>query len=307
MNSVHKTLIILVCSLMAFNAMGRERELTRRDNDSVAHALATIWSKSYINIAANDGKDIAKEYMRGVQTVLSHHIDSTNVVCSSADSSSVAFLTGLQQGLVMTQNIKNLEKKWGFKVDVKRMKHVFSNIEKGRPSGYSDQTAKSYLNWLMTNLAKEDYQIDGSAEFLLKTSQRPGVIKTPTGLLFEVITEGEGESPDENDMVYLRYECRLIDGKLVNKSDEKNNAIMTVNETIPGFSEGLQKMKIGGKYRLYIPSELGYGEEGSKSIPGGAAAIFDVELLDYRIVDADGNFGDSVLMEKQKQEQEQQQ
>ena len=300
MNSLRKALLCICCMLVAINVMGRERQLTRQDSDSISNALATIWSKSYRNIVINDGQSVASEYMRGVQDALTLHIDSAEIEVNTKRD---AYNIGLVQGKWMSQNIKAFETRGKFKVDVARMKRVFANIEKGRPSGFSAETAELYINWLMTNIAKEDYQIDGSAEYLRQAAQKEGVVKTPSGLLFEVLKEGEGESPDANDMVYVRYEGRLIDGKVFNKSDEKNNAILNINETIPGWIEGLQMMKIGGKYRLYIPSELGYGEEGSKGIPGGAASIFDIELLDFRVVDEDGNFGDSVLQEKKKQQQ----
>ncbi len=306
MSAIRKTLLCMACMLMAFSTMGRERELLRQESDSVSHALATIWSKSYRNIAANDGKAIGAEFMRGIQDVLTAHIDSTQVANPSDGNTTKAYKVGMSQGITMTQLIKELEKRGGFKVDVKRLKYVLSNIEKGRPSGFSEQTARLFMKWLLDKIDKENYQIDGSEAYLRSIEQRQGVIKTPSGLLFEVLTEGEGESPDANDLVYIKFECRLIDNTVTSRSDERNNSILSVNETIKGFGEGLQLMKIGGKYRLYIPSELGYGDIGSKNIPGGAATIFDVELLDFRRVDADGNFGDSELQKKAKEKEKQQ-
>lgn len=293
MSVIRRSLLSVACLLMTLSVMGRERELSRQESDSVSHALATMWSKSYRNISANDGQSVGAEFMRGIQDALSQ----------SKNEGQTAYIKGWEYGNLMNQGIKDVEKRGGFKVDVARLKNVLKNIEKGRPSGFSDQTAQKYLNWLMKKIDTENYQIDGSEEFLRKASERKGVTTTSSGLIFEVLTEGEGdEMPDANDMVYVRYEGRLIDGKVIGKSDERENAIFSVNELVAGFREGLQMMKIGGKYRLYIPAKLGYGEVGSKNIPGGAATVFDVELLDFRKVDADGNFGDSVLQEKKKNE-----
>lgn len=291
MKAICKTLLCIACLLMTFNVMGRELE--RHQSDSVSHALATMWSASYHNISTNDGKEVATEFMRGVQDALS---------LTKAEGEK-AYQTGWEQGQQMLQIIKDIETRGKFKVDVPKIQYVFKLIEKGRTPGFTNETAQRFLNWLIKKIAEEDYRVEGSAEYLSKAAQREGVIKTSSGLLFEVLKEGEGDCPDSNDMVCVKYEGRLIDGKVVSISDQQNNSILHVGETIPGFAEGLQMMKIGGKYRLYIPSEIGYGEGGSENIPGGAASIFDVELIDYCKVDADGKFGKSVLVEKKLKEQ----
>lgn len=263
---------------VAFSAAGRERELSRQESDSVSHALATLWGNYIKKKALADGDSVSAEYMRGVQEAL------------KLSQGNDAYFQGLSEGVVMGRRIREVETLGSFKVDVEKLAYVLSRIEKGRPSGFSEETAEQYLNGLMSRIAVENRQIEGSEEYLREASQREGVIKTPSGLLFEVLTEGEGEKPGPKDQVLVKYTGRLIDGTVFNETPDDQDVFFHVNETIPGFAEGLQMMKKGGTYRIYIPSELGYGDKGVQGlIPGGAATIFDIRLLDFRRVDDDGN------------------
>lgn len=271
-----RRIVLIVCCLLAVGSvMGRDRELSRQESDSVSHALATLWGNYIKTKAQKDGAEVSAEYMRGVQEALKLSQDND------------AYFQGLSEGVVIARRIRDVEALGGFKVDVAKLAYVLSRIEKGRPSGFSEASAEQYLNFLMAKIAKENHQIEGSAEYLQKAAEREGVVKMPSGLLFEVLTEGEGDQPGPNDLVLVRYAGRLIDGTEFNSSEEGEGSTFEVSKTIPGFSEGLQLMKKGGIYRLYIPSEIGYGVEGVPGIvPGGAATIFDVELVDLRHAEA---------------------
>ena len=277
---LRRFLFPLIMIAVVFSAAGRERELSRQESDSVSHALATLWGNYIKKKALADGDSVSAEYMRGVQEAL------------KLSQGNDAYFQGLSEGVVMGRRIREVETLGGFKVDVEKLAYVLSRIEKGRPSGFSEVTAEQYLNGLMSRIAAENHQVDGSEEYLREASQREGVVKTPSGLLFEVLTEGEGENPGPNDQVLVKYTGRLIDGTVFNKSPDDKDAFFYVNETIPGFAEGLQLMKKGGSYRIYIPSELGYGDNGVNGIiPGGAATIFDIELLDFRSANTVENAG----------------
>lgn len=267
-----RRIVLIVCCLLAVGSvMGRDRELSRQESDSVSHALATLWGNYIKTKAQKDGAEVSAEYMRGVQEALKLSQDND------------AYFQGLSEGVVIARRIRDVESLGGFKVDVAKLAYVLSRIEMGRPSGFSEASAEQYLNFLMTKIAKENHQIEGSSEYLQKAAEREGVVKMPSGLLFEVLTEGEGDQPGPKDLVLVRYTGRLIDGTEFNSSEEGEGSTFEVSKTIPGFSEGLQLMKKGGTYRLYIPSEIGYGVEGVPGIvPGGAATIFDVELVDLR-------------------------
>ena len=91
--------------------------------------------------------------------------------------------------------------------------------------------------------------------------------------------EGSGPSPTSSDVALVGYKGALLDGTVF---DENPQAPMPIDGVVPGFSEGLQKMKKGGKYKLWIPSELGYGAEDNGPIPGGSVLVFDVTLHDFK-------------------------
>ena len=268
-------LLLLVARCGAGNAGGRT--LTRMESDSLSAALATIWGDYIKNKVAKEGAEVNAEYMRGVEEAMK--------LAENND----AYFRGLAEGITMNNRLEQVEELGGVSVDRSRFVHYLSRIAKGRPAGnYTAASADAFITFLMTKLTREAKIVDGSAAFLEEQAKREGVVKTPSGLLFEVITEGEGEKPGPNDKVLVNYQGAFIDGQVFNRSEEGRPMAFDVAKTIKGFSEGLQMMKKGGRYRLYIPSSLGYDAEGGipGTIPVGAATIFDVELLDLRHVDA---------------------
>ena len=106
-------------------------------------------------------------------------------------------------------------------------------------------------------------------------------MKRSSGLQYEVLVEGTGTVPKASDKVVAHYEGRLLSGKVFDSSYKRGQpATFPVNGLIQGWQEALQIMPVGSKWRLYIPSELGYGARGAGAdIPGGATLIFDLELL----------------------------
>ena len=121
------------------------------------------------------------------------------------------------------------------------------------------------------------------AKFLEETQKNPGVKETASGLQYLVLQEGKGEHPTATSKVTVHYTGKLIDGTVFDSSVERGEPItFGLNQVIPGWTEGLQLMTPGSKYRLFIPYNLGYGENGAGGmIPGGATLIFDVELISF--------------------------
>lgn len=117
--------------------------------------------------------------------------------------------------------------------------------------------------------------------FLMENGKRVEVKTLPSGLQYEVIAEGEGESPKATDQVMVHYEGKLIDGTVFDSSiDRGEPATFGVTQVIPGWVEALQLMKPGAKWRLFIPSALAYGPQGAGGIIGpNQTLIFDVELI----------------------------
>ncbi len=121
------------------------------------------------------------------------------------------------------------------------------------------------------------------AKFLAENKKRPGVITLPSGLQYEVIKKGDASSatPQLQDTVVAHYAGTLIDGKEFDNSYKRGEPItIPVSGVIKGWTEALQLMHIGDKWKVYIPSELGYGDRGAGAdIPGGAALVFEMELV----------------------------
>lgn len=117
--------------------------------------------------------------------------------------------------------------------------------------------------------------------FLAENADKPGIMVTDSGLQYEVLEEGEGASPLATDEVTVHYEGRLVDGTVFDSSIEQGQPVtFPLNRVIPGWSEGVQLMKVGAKYRFFIPGELGYGMTPPPGEIGpNATLIFDVELL----------------------------
>ncbi len=126
--------------------------------------------------------------------------------------------------------------------------------------------------------------MEAGKKFLEENAQKQGITKTASGLQYEVLTEGTGPKPGPTSTVEVHYEGRLINGKIFDSSYQRKETIsFPLNRVIAGWTEGLQLMPTGSKYRLYIPSELGYGARGAGGdIPPHSALIFDVELISIR-------------------------
>jgi FKBP-type peptidyl-prolyl cis-trans isomerase len=121
-------------------------------------------------------------------------------------------------------------------------------------------------------------------KFLETAAAKPGAIKTPTGMVYIEGEAGTGESPSATDTVKLHYHGTLPDGTVFDSSVQRGDpASFQLDKVIPCFSEGLQRMNVGGSAQLFCPPELAYGERGAPPrIPGGSALLFEVELIEIQ-------------------------
>lgn len=119
-------------------------------------------------------------------------------------------------------------------------------------------------------------------KYLVENAKKEGIITTASGLQYKVLKEGTGKQPKATDKVRCHYEGFLIDGTVFDSSVQRGEpAVFPLDGVIVGWTEGLQLMREGGKYRFFIPYKLGYGESGAgQSIPPFATLVFDVELLE---------------------------
>ena len=168
-------------------------------------------------------------------------------------------------------------------IDSEAIAQAFTDVFEGNELKISEQESNLVLQDYFGKLAKEaqSANVEAGQKFLAENAKRDGVTTTATGLQYEVLAEGSGDSPKETDQVTVHYHGTLIDGTVFDSSVERGQpATFPVNGVIPGWVEALQLMKLGAKYKLFIPSNLAYGERGAGgSIGPNATLIFEVELI----------------------------
>ena len=165
------------------------------------------------------------------------------------------------------------------------------DVMEGRPEQMSAAEVQQVLQHFFSELEERQQaeaaergrvaRADGEA-FLQRNKLRPEVTTTPSGLQYEVLQQGTGRQPKASDTVRCHYEGRLLDGTVFDSSYRRGMpADFGLRQVISGWTEGVQLMKEGAKYRFYIPYNLAYGEHGAGAdIPPYAALIFDVELIE---------------------------
>lgn len=148
----------------------------------------------------------------------------------------------------------------------------------------SYEEAKQVINDYFMKLQQERLEINkqAGAEFLEINRHKAGVVELPSGLQYEILKQGTGAKPSANDKVKCHYHGTLINGTVFDSSVQRGEpATFGVSQVIPGWVEALQLMPVGSKWRLFIPSNLAYGEHGAGDvIEPNSTLIFDVELLD---------------------------
>lgn len=122
-----------------------------------------------------------------------------------------------------------------------------------------------------------------SAAFLTEISKKPGVVETQSGLRYEIIKPGEGSAPKATDTVKAHYTGSLVSGKVFDSSVQRGEPVeFPLDQVIPGWTEGLQKIAKGGKIKLYVPPQLAYGDDGRPGIPPASTLVFEIEILDIK-------------------------
>ena len=161
----------------------------------------------------------------------------------------------------------------------------------GGESLFTRQETDSLMNIYQTTLTAEKQLEDNivleqnkaaTALFLAENRKKEGVVELPSGLQYKMIQEGEGSAPLPTSNVTVHYKGTLIDGSVFDSSYDRGQPLtFQLDGVIPGWTEGLQLMKPGGKCILYIPPHLGYGDQGVGPIPPGSTLIFEIELLSF--------------------------
>ena len=182
-------------------------------------------------------------------------------------------------GLSMGQNFKGSGVD---KINVSDFAAALQAVYAGEKPEMTYDEAKQVVQEYFTNLQARAGEENAKAgrDFLANNAKQEGVVVTESGLQYLVVKEGSGKKPGPNDVVTVHYTGRLIDGTVFDSSVERGEpATFAVGQVIAGWVEGLQLMSEGAAYRLFIPSELAYGEHGTGPIQPNSALIFDVQLI----------------------------
>lgn len=177
------------------------------------------------------------------------------------------------------QGIKNL--------NTSLVSKAIQDVFAGKSILLDDKTCNEVLNSFMTKLEEEKIKdiLEVGKNFLAENKKRPSVKTTASGLQYEVLLEGTGPKPLTTDSVTCHYVGTFLTGEEFDSSIKRGTpATFALNRVIAGWTEGLQLMGIGSKYKFYIPYNLGYGMYDYNNIPGGSTLIFEIELLGIKKV-----------------------
>lgn len=158
------------------------------------------------------------------------------------------------------------------------LRAVYEGAEQQMTFDEAKQTVTEFFTNLQQQAADDNERL--GREYLEQNKNTEGVKVTASGLQYLVVKEGTGAQPGPNDVVTVHYTGKLIDGTVFDSSEERGEpATFAVGQVIPGWVEGLQLMKEGAAYRLFIPSNLAYGPHGTGPIQPNSTLIFDVQLI----------------------------
>jgi FKBP-type peptidyl-prolyl cis-trans isomerase len=182
-------------------------------------------------------------------------------------------------GYAYGREVASQLKKAGIKLDVDQFARAMRDVYADKESVLTEQEVKDAFT--EAREIAEKAKTEAGKTFLVENGKKEGVKTTATGLQYLVLKEGEGPMPKATDTVKVHYRGTLVDGTQFDSSiDRGEPASFPLNRVIPGWTEGVQLMKTGSKYRFFVPFNLGYGAEGSPpDIPPYSTLIFEVELL----------------------------
>ena len=282
--------------------------------DARNYFQAQYQASSMLNDSIKPGKVVKGKCIYKVQTIaLNNQNDSINYAFGYLNGNEVSryvllldttgqktkdFITNVNKGLKSTlknpqivnmgeqigKNIKLQEAQGligepSLATDFVLIKQGFINGLLGFVEQMDGTQAGEYIQTTMDNIKYGSVKEDGE-KFLAENALREGVTTTESGLQYEVIKMGRGKKPAATDRVKVHYHGTLIDGTVFDSSVERGEPIVFgLNQVIKGWTEGVQLMPIGSKFRFYIPQELGYGAQNAGSIPPYSTLIFEVELL----------------------------
>ena len=235
--------------------------------DSVSGAFATVWA-DYLKQDMPSDTESAQKFLEGLN-------ESLHVTPQMEQ-----YFRGVLVGLSVAERVKSMQS-MGMPVDgTKTIETITALLSGSKVAEMTSEQANEYLNNYVANKMKpEPDTVSVAAEqaFIDGVAKINGAETLPSGVVLVTMIDGVGESPLVGEDVMVTYEGRLSDGTVFDSTEAP--IAMTVGKLVPGFNQGLLKMKPGGTYRLVIPAEMGYGRDGIPGvIPGNAALDFTIKL-----------------------------
>ncbi len=206
----------------------------------------------------------------------------TKSVKLESNIDSVSYAIGILVGANNLQQLKNAP--GGSELNKDVMAAAFTIASTEGEAKMTEEEAQSVVQNFFQAQGKKEAQenLEKGNSFLEENAKRPGITTTESGLQYEVLTEGTGPKPTAEDRVRVHYHGTLIDGTVFDSSVERGEpAVFGVGQVIPGWTEALQLMPVGSKWKIYLPASIAYGERGAgQDIGPNSALIFEVELLE---------------------------
>ena len=262
--------VSLLLAVVSFSSMAQNQE-EKPVADSLDIALGVLWNDQFAEKHQYDPQK--------VDSLFAGMREGLRIFNSSS-----LYDAGVFQGIVMMLRADEMLRE-GIFIKPERIINTLNDLAQGKSIGMDKAGAEKYIHDFFSpkNNTPDTVSVASQEAFLNEQLKRPGVIKTESGLLFEVLKEGYGASPVSGNKVIVKYTGKLADGTVFDTTGE-NTATFEVDNLVPGFTEGLKLMKAGGKYRMFIPAHLGYGKENVQGvIPGNSALDFTVELINVII------------------------
>ena len=244
----HPVLILLAAAFIGFGPLGFS--LARAEDPAPAEAPATETAP-------------AKEASSAV-------LDT--------DTAKISYIIGMRMGEGF--------KKSKLELDVKAFVAAIEDVIHDRQPAMNEEEMMATEKLFQEKMAAEQKaettnNLEAAKAFLEENGKKPGVVTTDSGLQYTEVKPGEGDKPQATSKGRVHYKGSLLDGTEFDSSYKRGEPVeFQVNQVIPGWQEALQLMQPGAQYKLFIPPDLGYGDQGNPRIPGNSLLIFDVELLE---------------------------
>ncbi len=194
---------------------------------------------------------------------------------------SASYVVGVNFAIAQLKPSLDEAQAQGVNFDMELLLQAIRDVMVGNDLQISEEAGQQVLVRWQRNMLTEVLEKNNrdALEFFTANQKKPGVKVTPSGLQYVVLEEGSGASPGPTDSAVVKYRGTLLNGTVFDETKGDQTHTFHVSNLISGWTEALQMMKPGGKWKLFIPSNLAYGKQGNYGIPPGSALIFELELV----------------------------